>query len=72
MRIYVSVKPNSGPDRIEKLDDVHYKAWVSAPAKQGKANDAIIAVLAEYFNVSKSRVSIHFGKTGRDKIIDIT
>lgn len=71
MRIYVNTKPNAREGRIERIDDAHYTVWVHAPAKQGKANDAVIALLAEYFDVAKSRITIKFGKTGRDKIIDI-
>ena len=37
----------------------------------GKANDAVIAILADYFEVSKSKVKIVGGLKSRNKIIEI-
>lgn len=41
------------------------------PAVDGKANKAVIALLADYFEVSKSQVKITGGLTSRNKIIEI-
>jgi len=45
---------------------------VTAPPEKGKANEAVIKILADYFSVPKSSVNIVGGKSTRTKIIDIT
>lgn len=65
------MKPNAKQERIEQLDKAHWKMWVNAPAKQGKANQAVIEAVAEYLDIPKSAIMLIFGKTGREKILDI-
>lgn len=71
MKLSVKVKPKAKKEKIEKIDDGYFAVAVSAPAEKGLANEAVIAALAEYFNVSKSRVAIVSGRTSRKKIIEI-
>jgi uncharacterized protein YggU (UPF0235/DUF167 family) len=54
-----------------KISEGEYKVKVAAPPEKRKANEAVIEILADYFDVPKSRVSIAGGKTARVKIIDI-
>lgn len=44
---------------------------VSAPPDKGKANKAVIAVLAEAFGLPKSAFTIHSGETGRNKVVTV-
>jgi uncharacterized protein len=44
---------------------------VTAVPEKGKANEAVVKLLANYFGVSKSSISIIGGKSTRVKIIDI-
>jgi len=71
MRIYVKVIPKSSRNKIEKISEGEYKVWITAPPVDGKANEALIELLSDYFNVSKSSVEIIGGKTSRTKIVDI-
>ncbi len=71
MRIYVKVVPKSSRNKVEKISEEEYKVWITAPPVDGKANDMLIKVLADYFDVSKSSLAITGGKTARTKIIDI-
>lgn len=48
---------------------VSYRVQVTAPAEGGRANKAVIALLAKHLGVAKSRISIVRGETGRDKLI---
>lgn len=48
-----------------------WKVYVNAPAVDGKANKALIALLAEYFQVRKSRIEITKGLKSRHKTINI-
>lgn len=72
MRIYVKVIPKSSRNKIEKISEGEYKAWVTAPPVDGKANDMLIQVLSEYFGVSKSSLAIIGGKSAKKKIIEIS
>jgi len=71
MRIVVTVKTRAREAGLEKVDDGHYKARVVAAPEGGRANAAVIALLADYFSVPKSSVSIIMGKTHTEKLIEI-
>lgn len=71
MRIIIRVKPNSRQESLEKVSDGEFIVRVKAPPQEGRANDAVIKALAEYFGVPKSRISIARGKTGKVKVIEI-
>lgn len=43
------------------------KIAVSAPADQGKANEALIEVLADALNVKRSQIELLSGQTSREK-----
>ncbi len=67
--INVSVKPRAKQNKVEKLSDVSYKIWVTAPAEKGKANQAVIALLAKELKLKKSQISIIAGFKNKEKII---
>ncbi len=71
MRIYLKVIPKSSQNKIEQIAENEYKAWVTVVPEKGKANQAVIKLLAKYFKVAKSQIEIVGGKTVRTKIIDI-
>lgn len=71
MRIYVKVTPRAGKNEILKISEGEYKIKVTAPPEKGKANEAVVEILADYFGVPKSSVNIIGGKSARVKIIDI-
>lgn len=71
MRIYITTNPGSKTNRIEKINDEHYKIAVTARPTDGKANEALIALVAEYFKVHKSDVFIVSGFTSRQKVLEI-
>lgn len=71
MRIFVKVKPNAKVEKIEKIDETHFSVFVKAPPVEGKANEAVVELMASYFNVPKSRVKIISGFSSRNKVIEI-
>ncbi len=71
MRITVKIKPNAKADLVEKIAGGVYLVRVKAPAKEGKANEALIKVLSDYFDVPKSRISIASGLGSKNKLVDI-
>jgi len=71
MKISVKVKPNSKKEEVKKLTDNEFILSVKEPAKEGKANQAVIKLLSEYFGVPKSNISIIKGECSKNKIIQI-
>lgn len=47
------------------------KAHVTAPAEDGKANAAVVELLAETWRLPKSTFAVTRGATSRDKVISI-
>ena len=70
MKIRVNVKPNS---KIEELthegDD--FTIRVKEPAREGKANQAVIKLLARHFGIPRSQVRILSGLKIRNKVIEV-
>ena len=71
MRIYIKVIPRVSKNEVIKISDGEYKVKLTAPPVDGKANNMLLKILAEYFNVPKSSLQIIGGKTARIKIVDI-
>lgn len=71
MKIFIKAKPGAGENKIEKISETNFIVSVKEPPVKGKANRAIINLLAEYFNVPPLRVKIIAGSTSRQKIIEI-
>ena len=71
MRITLRLKPGSKQSKVEKLADGSYQVWVRARPVEGKANAALIELLAEHFSVPKSVIEIVSGHTWRQKIVEI-
>jgi len=71
MKIIVKAKPGSKEDKIEKNDNSNYTVYVRALPIDGKANAAIIKLLADYFDVSFSLIEIISGHMARTKVIEI-
>lgn len=70
MRFRVKVVPNSGRDEVLE-DGENLKVRLKAPAVKGKANKALIEVLANHFNVKKRDIRIVKGDRSREKLVEI-
>jgi uncharacterized protein len=70
MKINVKVMPHSMREEVVKQGD-DYVVRVKAMPHEGKANEAVIALVARHFKVPKSVVTIVTGLTSRNKIIEI-
>ena len=73
--ITVKVTPKAATNHIrvdEQPDGTSLvRVYVTAAPEDGKANKAVIALLAKEIGVPKSCISILRGATGRDKTIHI-
>lgn len=70
MRFFVSVKPNAKAEKVTS-DGAKLTVAVTAPPREGKANEAVIAALAAHFKVTKSKIAIVSGHTSRRKVVEI-
>jgi len=67
----VKVKPNSKKQEFKELADGTLAVHLKSPPVDGKANQELIELLADKFNVSKSQVRIKSGLSSKNKLIEI-
>lgn len=72
--VRLRVTPRGGTDRIDgpgvdANGEAHLKLRVSAVAEKGRANDAVIMLLAKALGMPRSSLSIAAGETGRNKAV---
>ena len=70
MKIQVKVKPNSKTEEVSREGD-DFVVKVREPPREGKANEAVIRLLAEHFGIRKSQVRILAGFRSKNKVIEI-
>ncbi len=70
MKIQVKVKPNSRTEEVSREGD-SFIVKVKELPKEGKANQAVIKLLAEHFGVPHSQVRILSGFRSRKKVIEV-
>ena len=76
IRLIVRLTPNSGRDGIDGIEkgpdgEEWLKSRVTAVPEKGKANKALIELLAKSLRVPKSSISMISGDTSRKKILRI-
>jgi hypothetical protein len=72
----VRMTPNGGRDALDGMELAadglaHLKARVTAVPEKGKANKALIALLAKAIKIPKSEITVVTGETARQKILRI-
>jgi len=72
MRIYVKVIPRSSKNEVIRISEGEYKVKLTAPPVEGEANKMLVKILADFFDVAKSSISIIGGKSARTKLIQIS
>jgi uncharacterized protein YggU (UPF0235/DUF167 family) len=82
MRIIVKVKPSAKKQSVERVTqatldlglkegETVYRVSVKEDPVGGKANEAVAKALAEYFEVSKSQVTLVRGGSVKNKVFEI-
>ena len=66
----VRVTPHAKQNKVVENEGV-LRIYTTVAPENGRANDAVIKLLSDYFDVPKSRIKILKGTTGRDKIVAI-
>ena len=70
MKIRVKIKPNSRTEELGQEGD-SFIVKVREPPREGKANQAVIKLLAQHFGVPQSQVRIISGLRSRNKVIEV-
>lgn len=68
----VRVHPGAKRDAVTGLHAGAVKIALNAPPVDGKANEALIAFVAERLNVPRAKVALVAGQTSRSKTLRIT
>ncbi|MBB4443129.1 MULTISPECIES: DUF167 domain-containing protein [Rhizobium] len=76
LRLAVRLTPNGGRDAFDGVEadaagEAFLKARVTAVPEKGKANKALILLIAKSLRIPKSSVSLVSGETARKKILRI-
>ena len=71
MKFKITVKANARKNEITRATDGTLVIRVTVPPIEGKANEKVIEVLAEYLNKPKKSISIISGFKGKYKIIEV-
>ncbi|MDO8644301.1 MAG: DUF167 domain-containing protein [bacterium] len=71
MKLQIQVKTNARQERVEEMEDGSLKVFVNAPPTEGKANEAVIRLLAKHFSVPPSAISITGGFKSKKKRVEI-
>lgn len=67
---YLKVKVHAGEKKnklLQKAPDT-FEIWVKAPASEGRANEAVRALLAAHLAVAENKLSLVKGATSPSKI----
>jgi len=68
----VRLHPGAKKNAVTGLHDGAVKIALNAPPVDGKANEALIAFVAERLSIPRSRVALVAGTTSRSKTLRVT
>lgn len=70
-RLSVKVVPGASQSKIAGLMGDAIKIRVQAPPENGKANKAVLSLLAKFLGVSMKQLSICAGRTSQNKVVEV-
>lgn len=71
MKIFITAKTNAREDKVEEIDSTHFKISTKELPINGRANLAIIELIADYFDIPKTSISIVSGYSGKNKVFEV-
>jgi len=66
----IRVTPHAKQNKVVESNGA-LRVYTTIAPENGRANDAVIKLLSEYFDVPKSKIKILRGLTGRDKVVAV-
>ena len=71
IRLAIRVQPNASRNEVVGVQGDLLRVKVTAQAKEGRANKALVELLSDWLGVPRSAVNIARGYTSRDKTVDV-
>ncbi|HET7146605.1 MAG TPA: DUF167 domain-containing protein [Gaiellaceae bacterium] len=71
-RLRLRVSPGAGRAEIVGRHGDGWKVRVTAAPERGRANDAVLRLLADALSVPRETLAIVSGHSGRDKIVELS
>lgn len=71
MKITVIARTGKRKTSVEQLTPTAFCVSVTAPARDGRANQAIIEALSDYFHISPAKIILLSGSTSSTKIYSL-
>jgi hypothetical protein len=70
-RIYVTVSPGAARTELVGRHGEGWKARIAAPPERGRANDALVELLAGALAVPRSSVRVVSGFAAKTKVVEV-
>jgi uncharacterized protein len=70
-RIVVTVSPGAFRTELAGRHGEGWKARIAAPPERGRANEALLALLAGKLGLPRSRLAVVAGQTSRRKMVEV-
>lgn len=71
LTLRVKVKPKARTSSLEQLPDGTWLAKLKSPPVDGKANQELVALVADRFHCRKAAVHVKAGASGRMKLLEV-
>ena len=71
VRVWIKAVPGASRDQIAGVLGERLKVRVTAPAEDGRANQAICATIARALKIKLKQVTIESGRTNPEKVVRI-
>ncbi|MBI4299706.1 MAG: YggU family protein [Chloroflexi bacterium] len=70
-RISVHVQPNAKRSEVVGMAEGIFRVRIAAPPSEGRANEALLAFLADALGVKRRDVSLVRGASSREKVVEV-
>jgi hypothetical protein len=70
-RLRIRVSPGARTTELVGRHGDGWKVRVAAPPERGRANEALLGLLAERLHVTPAELMVVAGRSGRDKIVEL-
>jgi uncharacterized protein len=70
-RLRIRVSPGARRTELVGRQGEAWKIRVAAPPERGRANDAVLKLLAERLRIPPGELTLVAGRSGRDKVVEL-
>ena len=70
-RLRLRVSPGADRSAVVGRHGDAWKVRVAAPPERGRANDEVVALLADVLELARPAIHVVAGRSGRDKVVEL-